>query len=97
MVARLDGQGPTLRAPGADRHGHTGNGQLGGDPTDARHLWVEPPDSGHGTGGGVNNKKDPVETKPRTGVCSGGVALAAARRAIVTDWAAALSGSVGLG
>ncbi|MFJ3310115.1 hypothetical protein ACIPSA_45405 [Streptomyces sp. NPDC086549] len=70
--------------------------QLGGDPNDPRNLWVEPPDPGHRTGGGVNNKKDPVETKLHTAVCNGKVALAAAQRAIVTDWTTALS-SLGLG
>ncbi|WP_411577170.1 hypothetical protein [Streptomyces sp. HUAS TT20] len=59
--------------------------QLGGDPNDPRNLWVQPPDPGHQTGGGVNNKKDPVETMLHTAVCSGKVTLAAAQRAIVTD------------
>ncbi|MEU6070659.1 hypothetical protein ABZ864_41020 [Streptomyces sp. NPDC047082] len=70
--------------------------QLGGDPNDPRNLWVEPPDPGHKAGGGVNNKKDPVETKLHTAVCSGKVSLAAAQRAIVSDWTTALS-SLGLG
>ncbi|MFE2973082.1 hypothetical protein ACFXKC_58315 [Streptomyces sp. NPDC059340] len=70
--------------------------QLGGDPNDARNLWVEPPDPGHKSGGGVNNKRDPVETKLHTAVCAGKVTLAAAQRAIVTDWATALS-TLGLG
>lgn len=70
--------------------------QLGGDPNDPRNLWVEPPDPGHRTGGGVNNKKDPVETKLHTAVCNGAITLAAAQHAIVTDWTTALS-SLGLG
>lgn len=70
--------------------------QLGGDPNDPRNLWVQPPDPGHKAGGGVNNKKDPVETRLHTAVCSGKVTLAAAQRAIVTDWTTALS-SLGLG
>ncbi|MER5913032.1 hypothetical protein ABT124_21650 [Streptomyces sp. NPDC001982] len=70
--------------------------QLGGDPNDARNLWVEPPDPGHRMGGGVNNRKDPVETKLHTAVCSGKVTLAAAQKAIVTDWTTAL-GTLGLG
>ena len=70
--------------------------QLGGDPNDARNLWVEPPDPGHKKGGGVNNRKDPVETKLHTAVCAGKVSLTAAQKAIVTDWTTALS-SLGLG
>ncbi|MER6032099.1 hypothetical protein [Streptomyces sp. NPDC001851] len=65
--------------------------QLGGDPNDARNLWVEPADPGHESGGGINNKKDPVETKLHTAVCSGKVTLQAAQQAIVTDWTTALS------
>jgi hypothetical protein len=65
--------------------------QLGGDPNDPRNLWVEPADPGHKKGSGVNNLKDPVETKLHTAVCSGKVTLAAAQRAIVTDWTTALS------
>ncbi|MFJ8827458.1 hypothetical protein ACIREE_37555 [Streptomyces sp. NPDC102467] len=40
---------------------------------------------GHQPGGGVNNKKDPVETKLHITVCSGKVTLAAAQKAIVTE------------
>ncbi|MPY34770.1 hypothetical protein FNH09_27100 [Streptomyces adustus] len=69
--------------------------QLGGDPNDARNLWVEPADPGHRKGSGVNNLKDPVETKLHTAVCSGKVTLAAAQQAIATDWTTALS-SLGL-
>ncbi|MFC8361203.1 hypothetical protein ACFUIY_15180 [Streptomyces griseorubiginosus] len=65
--------------------------QLGGDPNDPRNLWVEPADPGHRKGAGVNNKKDPVETKLHTAVCKGQVTLAAAQKAIVTDWTTALS------
>lgn len=65
--------------------------QLGGDPNDPRNLWVEPADPGHKKGAGVNNKKDPVETKLHTAVCDGKVSLAAAQRAIVTDWTTALT------
>ncbi|MGW1171927.1 hypothetical protein [Streptomyces sp. NPDC002550] len=70
--------------------------QLGGDPNDARNLWVEPADPGHKPGGGINNKKDPVETKLHTAVCSGKVTLQAAQQAIVSDWTTALS-RLGLG
>ncbi|MEU5047265.1 hypothetical protein [Streptomyces griseorubiginosus] len=65
--------------------------QLGGDPNDPRNLWVEPADPGHRKGAGVNNRKDPVETKLHTAVCKGQVTLAAAQKAIVTDWTTALS------
>jgi hypothetical protein len=69
--------------------------QLGGDPNDPRNLWVEPADPGHKSGGGINNKKDPVETKLHTAVCDGKVTLAAAQKAIASDWTTALS-SLGL-
>ncbi|MFF6804031.1 hypothetical protein [Streptomyces sp. NPDC012616] len=65
--------------------------QLGGDPNDYRNLWVEPADPGHRAGSGVNNLKDPVETKLHTAVCSGRITLAQAQQAIVTDWTTALS------
>ncbi|MGW2621003.1 hypothetical protein [Streptomyces sp. NPDC001500] len=65
--------------------------QLGGDPNDYRNLWVEPADPGHKKGSGVNNKKDPVETKLHTAVCAGKVTLAQAQQAIVTDWTTALT------
>ncbi|MDQ0937119.1 hypothetical protein [Streptomyces turgidiscabies] len=65
--------------------------QLGGDPNDYRNLWVEPADPGHKKGNGVNNAKDPVETKLHTAVCAGKVTLAQAQQAIVTDWTAALA------
>ncbi|SEB30689.1 hypothetical protein SAMN04490357_0066 [Streptomyces misionensis] len=70
--------------------------ELGGDPNDARNLWGEPPDPGHKPGSGVNNRKDPVESKLHTAVCSGKVTLKAAQQAIVTDWTTALS-RLGLG
>lgn len=66
------------------------------DPNDPRNLWVEPPDPGHKAGSGVNNRKDPVETKLHTAVCVNKVTLAAAQRAIVADWTTALS-TLGLG
>ncbi|MEH0580208.1 hypothetical protein QBA54_38410 [Streptomyces sp. B21-108] len=65
--------------------------QLGGDPNDPRNLSVEPADPGHRKGSGVNNVKDPVETKLHTAVCSGKVTLAQAQQAIVTDWTTALA------
>jgi hypothetical protein len=65
--------------------------QLGGDPNDPRNLWVEPADPHHRASQGINNKKDPVETKLHTAVCDGRVTLAAAQQAIVTDWTTALT------
>jgi hypothetical protein len=65
--------------------------QLGGDPNDARNVWVEPADPGHKRGSGVNNLKDPVETKLHTAVCARKVTLAAAQKAIAADWTTALS------
>ena len=52
---------------------------------------MEPADPGHKKGAGVNNKKGPVETKLHTAVCAGKVSLAAAQKAIVTDWTTALT------
>ncbi|MER8062680.1 MULTISPECIES: hypothetical protein [unclassified Streptomyces] len=88
--------GPEKRA-NASSYGYTGwlgdaeydhliSLELGGDPNDRRNLWVEPPDPGHRAGSGVNSKKDPVESKLHTAVCSGKVTLRAAQQAIVTDW-----------
>ncbi|MEH0420893.1 hypothetical protein [Streptomyces sp. B21-083] len=65
--------------------------QLGGDPNDYRNLWVEPADPGHKKGSGVNNAKDPVETKLHTAVCAGKVTLTQAQQAIVIDWTTALA------
>lgn len=65
--------------------------QLGGDPNDARNLWIEPPDPNHKSGTGVNNLKDSVETKLHSAVCSGKITLAQAQKAIVTDWTTALA------
>ena len=78
-------------AMGDAEYDHLISLQLGGDPNDARNLWVQPPDPGHTPGTGVNNLKDPVETKLHTAVCSGQVTLAAAQRAIASDWTTALS------
>ncbi|MER5795239.1 hypothetical protein [Streptomyces sp. NPDC001980] len=65
--------------------------QLGGDPNDPRNLWIEPSDPGHKSSQGVNNKKDPVETKLHTAVCAGRITLVQAQQAIVTDWTTALT------
>ncbi len=65
--------------------------ELGGDPDDPRNLWVEPPSPSHKPGAGPNNPKDAVESKLHTAVCSGKAQLAAAQKAIATDWPQALA------
>jgi hypothetical protein len=54
--------------------------QLGGSPTDPKNLWPEPyvGDNAH--------KKDVVETALKRLICSGGITLADAQKAIATDW-----------
>lgn len=52
--------------------------ELGGSPSSPRNLWPEP--------GGVPNPKDAVEDEARYRVCDGQISLAAARRAIATNW-----------
>ncbi|WP_328831784.1 hypothetical protein OHT77_31465 [Streptomyces sp. NBC_00252] len=44
--------------------------KLGGDPNDHRTLWASPL-PGHKKSSGVNNAKDPLETKLHTAVCNG--------------------------
>jgi hypothetical protein len=56
---------------------------LGGDPNDARNLWVQPGES--------PNRKDGIESKLHQRVCAGKVPLAAAQQAIATDWTTALN------
>jgi hypothetical protein len=56
--------------------------ELGGDPNDARNLWVEP--------GASPNPKDAIESKLHQQVCAGTVPLAAAQEAIANDWTTAL-------
>ena len=54
--------------------------ELGGAVNDPRNLWPEP--------GGSPNPKDEVEDRLNELVCSGEMSLAAAQRAIATDWVA---------
>ncbi|MFE9424080.1 hypothetical protein ACFYNO_14070 [Kitasatospora sp. NPDC006697] len=63
--------------------------QLGGDPNDARNLWVEPASPGHVPGKGPNNPKDSVETHLHTALCKNQITLAAAQQAIAADWTTA--------
>ena len=57
--------------------------ELGGDPNDARNLWVEPGES--------PNCKDGIEHKLHQRVCAGTTSLAAAQQAIANDWTTALN------
>lgn len=52
--------------------------ELGGSPSSPRNLWPEP--------GASPNPKDSVENAANRAVCDGRMTLAAAQRAIATDW-----------
>ncbi len=54
--------------------------ELGGAPNSPRNLWPEP--------GGSPNPKDRLENHLRALVCERRLSLAAARRAIATNWVA---------
>ncbi|WP_329142653.1 hypothetical protein OIU91_03555 [Streptomyces sp. NBC_01456] len=84
----------------AASYGYTGNPhdseydhlvslELGGDPNDARNLWVEPPSPGHRPGSGPNNPKDVVENRLKAAICTGKVELTKAQYAIAHDWTTA--------
>ena len=51
---------------------------------------------GHKSGGGINSRKGPVESKLHTAVCDAKVTRSAAQKAIASDWTTALS-ALGLG
>jgi hypothetical protein len=55
--------------------------ELGGAPNDAHNLWPEP--------GATPNPKDALENRLREQVCDGALSLAAAQRAVASDWVAA--------
>jgi hypothetical protein len=57
--------------------------QLGGSPTDPKNLWPEP------YAGDNARKKDVVETALKRLICSGGITLADAQKAVAKDWVAA--------
>lgn len=57
--------------------------QLGGSPTDPKNLWPQP------YAGDNARKKDVVETALKRLICSGGITLADAQKAIATDWVSA--------
>ena len=65
--------------------------ELGGDPNDARNLWVEPPSPGHRVSQGFRNPKDTVENKAHSLVCRGIVPLRAMQVAIASNWTTALA------
>lgn len=54
--------------------------ELGGSPTSQLNLWPEP--------GASPNPKDAVEDAAKRAVCDGNMTLAAAQKAIATDWIA---------
>jgi hypothetical protein len=61
---------------------------LGGDPNDARNLWLQPNEDPSATTN--TNGKDAVEETLHTAVCAGRVGLGAAQRAIAANWVTAL-------
>ncbi|SHN34339.1 hypothetical protein [Actinacidiphila paucisporea] len=79
----------TTSSPNVTEYDHLLSLEDGGDPNDPKNLWPEPPDPGHTHG--INNAKDPVETRLKQAVCSGKVTLAAAQQALVSDWTTALA------
>ena len=67
---------------------------IGGDPNDARNLWLKPNEDPRATTNA--NPKDDVEDALHDAVCDGKVGLADAQRAIAADWGTALQ-VLGLG
>ena len=62
---------------------------VGGDPNDARNLWLEPNDDARAATNA--NGKDQVEDVLHDAVCAGRVGLTQAQRAIATNWTTALA------
>ena len=62
---------------------------VGGDPNDARNLWLEPNDDAGATTNA--NGKDQIEDVLHDAVCAGRVGLAPAQRAIAANWTTALA------
>lgn len=60
--------------------------ELGGDGWNQSNLWPEPRYGPHPAA-----DKDQVENRLHELVCTGGVTLVAAQRAIATDWQTAIS------
>jgi hypothetical protein len=67
---------------------------VGGDPNDARNLWLEPNEDPQARRNA--NGKDDVEDALHHAVCAGRVGLADAQRAIAANWTTALA-VLGLG
>jgi hypothetical protein len=61
--------------------------QLGGAPKDPHNLWPQPRNGPSGT---TASSKDSIENRLKSDVCAGRVTLAAARKAIATNWTTAL-------
>jgi hypothetical protein len=62
--------------------------ELGGDPNDPANLWLEPNDRPGAAS--TFNTKDTLENHLHDLVCTGGLPLAEAQRAIAADWVGAL-------
>ncbi len=62
---------------------------LGGDPNDARNLWLQPNADLRVTD--TSSTKDDIGALLHDAVCDGRVGLEAAQRAIATNWVTALS------
>jgi hypothetical protein len=77
---------------GAYEYDHLVPLELGGAVNDARNLWPEPDYAV--PQGYDHNPKDAIEYTLRNRVCAGSMSLAAAQRAIATDWVTA-AGSPG--
>jgi hypothetical protein len=58
--------------------------ELGGNPTDPKHLWPEPFETSIPDGGA--HYKDKVENYLHAEVCAGSLTLDQAQRAIAEDW-----------
>jgi len=70
-------------APSNYEEDHLISLQLGGSPTDPKNLWPEP------YAGNNAHRKDVIETKLKTLICSGKITLADAQKAISTNWVTA--------
>jgi hypothetical protein len=71
----------TFGAPAANyEEDHLISLQLGGSPTDPKNLWPQP------YAGNNAHRKDVIETKLKTLICSGKITLADAQKAIATNW-----------
>ncbi len=67
--------------------------ELGGDPNDAKNLWIEPNDNPNATS--TANSKDVLENRLNDLVCSGQLSLFSAQLAISSNWVTAYQQYVG--